>query len=44
MTANIGSCRAAWMLLATAWTLTPQSPPEMKWIVSVALAGIVRKR
>src|SRR5713226_4884776 len=32
------------MLLATACALTPQSPPEMKWIVSVAFAGMVRKR
>ena len=32
------------MLFAIACELMPQSPPEMKWMVSVALAGIVRKR
>src|SRR5437899_967764 len=40
----MGSCRAAWTLLATVWALTPQSPPEMKWMASVALAGTVRTR
>ena len=30
------------MLLATACSFTPQSPPETNWNVSVALAGIVR--
>ena len=44
MRANIGSCRAAWMLLATACALTPQSPPETNVMASVALAGIVRNR
>src|SRR5690349_15352308 len=44
MRANMGSCRAAWMLFATVAAFTPQSPPETNWITSVALAGMVRNR
>jgi hypothetical protein len=44
MRANIGSCFAACLLLAIVCSFTPQSPPEMNEIVSVALAGIVRNQ
>ena len=44
MSAKCGSCFAARMLLATAWAFTPQSPPDTNVNVSVAFAGIVRKR
>ena len=43
MTTNMGDWAAATWLVFTACSPIPESPPETKWIVSVALAGIVRK-